>query len=261
MTWFRIKSFISFLFTSTNQYGIHPPFLYQFVTRCLYAKTPQTGLKAIKKARQHIFVSKKTIRVKDFGAGSQRFSKEEREVSKIAIKAGMPLHQSRLILKITDYFDIKTALELGTSVGLGSLAMACKRPSIQIDTVEACQNTSNTAKQNFLDLGFKNISVHHKDFQTYLYEIPEKKSYDLIYIDGHHQKEATLSYFKKLKQHVHQNSVIILDDIYWSEGMQEAWKSICKDKDVKLSLDLYFWGIVFFKPELTKQHFRIRCFK
>lgn len=204
--------------------------------------------------------SKHIIRVTDYGAGSQQFSKLERTVSQVAKKAGMSFHQSKIISKIIDYFNINTALEFGTSVGLGSIAMACENPQLNIDTVEACKNTSKQAKLNFERLNLNNVTVYNTDFQSYLNKLDQAKTYDLIYIDGHHDKESSLSYFNQLKQHIHQNSVIILDDIYWSEKMAEAWKSICSDKDVKLSLDLYFWGIVLFKPELTKQHFKIRCF-
>ena len=35
---FRIKSYLQFLFKSTNQHGIHSPFVYQLVTKCFYNK-------------------------------------------------------------------------------------------------------------------------------------------------------------------------------------------------------------------------------
>ncbi|MEZ2414680.1 hypothetical protein ACA086_06910 [Muriicola sp. E247] len=36
---FRIWSYFTFLIRSTNQYGIHSPFVYQYLTRCLYRKS------------------------------------------------------------------------------------------------------------------------------------------------------------------------------------------------------------------------------
>lgn len=36
---FLIWSYFSFLIRSTNQYGIHSPFVYQYLTRCLYRKS------------------------------------------------------------------------------------------------------------------------------------------------------------------------------------------------------------------------------
>jgi hypothetical protein len=52
---------------------------------------------------------------------------------------------------------------------------------------------------------------------------------------------------------------VILDDIHWSEEMEQAWKH-CKDHDlVTLSIDLFFIGILIFRKEIKeKQHFRIR---
>jgi predicted O-methyltransferase YrrM len=260
MTWYRLKSFFAFLFSSTNQYGVHPPFLYRFITRCLYAKISKPELQALKSARQPILQSNETITMQDFGAGSQKFSTVERSVSRVAKKAGMPLHQSKLMQKITDYFNVKSALELGTSVGLGSIAMSCNRPTLNLDTVDACPNTSAIAQQHFQELNLRNISVCNTEFKSFLKHLPQDKIYDLIYLDGHHEKEGTLAYIKKLKKHIHKDSVVIIDDIYWSADMEGVWQNLCEDKDVKLSLDLYFWGILFFKPELSKQHFKIRCF-
>lgn len=36
--WFKLSSYLSFLVTSVNQHGVHSPFVYQLVTKCLYAK-------------------------------------------------------------------------------------------------------------------------------------------------------------------------------------------------------------------------------
>ena len=51
----------------------------------------------------------------------------------------------------------------------------------------------------------------------------------------------------------------MFDDIYWSDGMQKAWKEICANKEVTLSLDLFKFGIVFFKTEnKQKEHFVLK---
>ncbi len=54
-------------------------------------------------------------------------------------------------------------------------------------------------------------------------------------------------------------SIIIFDDIHWSSEMELAWEKIKKDKSVMLTIDLFFIGIVVFRPEFkVKQHFTIR---
>lgn len=178
----------------------------------------------------------------------------------MAKKAGMTLHKSKLINKVVSYFNIQSTLELGTSVGMGSISLATHQPQNIINSVEACPNTFQVAKEHVEQLQLKTIRLHCSTFQDYLSNLPHQKTYDLIYLDGHHDEQATLNYFSKLKAHTHPESILILDDIYWSKGMQKAWRTICKDESVKVSLDLYFWGILFFRPGLSKQDFKIRCF-
>jgi hypothetical protein len=38
---FRPLSYLTFLFRSTNQHGVHSPFIYAYLTRCLYLKVPK----------------------------------------------------------------------------------------------------------------------------------------------------------------------------------------------------------------------------
>jgi hypothetical protein len=53
--------------------------------------------------------------------------------------------------------------------------------------------------------------------------------------------------------------VIIFDDIHWSSEMELAWEKIKKHPRVTLTIDLFFLGYVFFRPEFReRQHFTIR---
>ncbi|HET8753957.1 MAG TPA: class I SAM-dependent methyltransferase, partial [Salinimicrobium sp.] len=72
------------------------------------------------------------------------------------------------------------------------------------------------------------------------------------------QKEATLNYFEKLLPLAHNDSVFIFDDIHWSAEMEEAWEIIKEHPSVKISIDTFQWGIVFFRKEQEKEHFWIR---
>jgi predicted O-methyltransferase YrrM len=82
---------------------------------------------------------------------------------------------------------------------------------------------------------------------------------DLAYIDGNHRLHPTLQYFEQLLQKKTPDSIFIFDDIHWSAGMEEAWRTICQHPAVTCSIDLFFLGFVFFRPEFkAKQHFCIR---
>ena len=55
-----------------------------------------------------------------------------------------------------------------------------------------------------------------------------------------------------------EHSILIFDDIHWSQEMETAWEEIKKDESISLTIDLFFIGIVFFRKEqLVKQDFTI----
>lgn len=45
--WFRFVSYLKFLTKSTNQHGVHSPFVFQYVTQCLYSKKKLHNNKSI----------------------------------------------------------------------------------------------------------------------------------------------------------------------------------------------------------------------
>ncbi|WP_190809313.1 hypothetical protein [Flagellimonas sp. S3867] len=45
---FKLKSYLKFLLKSTNQHGVHSPFVFAFVTKCLYSKRKWRHKKTIK---------------------------------------------------------------------------------------------------------------------------------------------------------------------------------------------------------------------
>jgi predicted O-methyltransferase YrrM len=83
-------------------------------------------------------------------------------------------------------------------------------------------------------------------------------NYQLIYFDGNHSKEATLQYFNLLLPTITNETVWIFDDIHWSTDMTEAWETIKKHPKVKVTIDTFQWGLVFFRSEQEKEHFTIR---
>ncbi|WP_422860445.1 hypothetical protein ACOKFD_06220 [Flagellimonas sp. S174] len=44
---FRVKSYFKFLVKSTNQHGIHSPFVFNYLTKCLYTKPKKSKDKSI----------------------------------------------------------------------------------------------------------------------------------------------------------------------------------------------------------------------
>ncbi len=205
--------------------------------------------------------NRNSINITDFGAGSKVFSSDERKIAAIAWNSGITPKRGRLMNRLVRYLNIKNALELGTSVGIGSVSMAAGN-DVKLTTIEGCPETAKVAEKSFQEFGLHDINLKVGKFEPVLEEILRNAKkyplFDLVFIDGNHQKEATLAYFEKLLPVLHNDSVVIFDDIHWSRGMEEAWSAIIEQPKVSVTIDTFFQGFVFFRKEQRKEHFVIR---
>ncbi|QCX38801.1 class I SAM-dependent methyltransferase [Aureibaculum algae] len=255
---FQIKYFFNFLFKSTNQHGVHSPFVFKLLTDCFYDKTEKPWYSKLRDYRHSLVKNNASITVKDFGAGSKALDKKERKVTDIAKNAGITLKRAQLLGRLVAYFDIQHTLEIGTSLGISTAAMRMAKSTHSITTLEGCPNTAQIAIDSFETFGLKNIDLEIGSFAETLPNVLKNNTFDLIYFDGNHQKQATIDYFLACLPHIHNESVFIFDDIYWSKGMSEAWKYIKNHASVTVSIDTFYWGIVFFRKEQEKEAFVVR---
>ena len=135
--------------------------------------------------------------------------------------------------------------------------MSLGNSNAKITTIEGCPNISKFTQETFKQFNLENIEVLTGNFSDSI-ETLKLNTYDFVFFDGNHQKEATLNYFELLIETAHNDSVFIFDDIYWSKGMTEAWNTIIKHPKVTVSIDTFFWGFIFFRKEQKKEHFIIR---
>lgn len=254
---YQVFQYIKFLLKSTNQHGVHSPFVYKIVTECFYKKTKHDAYFSISNYKKELLKNKTKIKVTDLGAGSQVMKQQERTVSKMAKNAGTTYKRAKLLYRLITYLKPKTILELGTSLGIASYSMSLGNSKASITTIEGCPNTSKFTELNLKKGNINNVEVITGNFNDEIKERTKNK-YDLIFFDGNHQKKATLKYFEALLETSTNNSVWIFDDIYWSKGMTESWNIIKQHPKVTVTIDTFFWGFVFFRKEQVKEDFVIR---
>ena len=263
-----IKSYLTFLWNSKNQHGVHSPFVYDLVTKCFYDKKKYPEYKVLDEYRNSLLQNNNTIEVTDFGAGSRVFKSNTRAINRIAKNAGISRKRAQLLFRIVNYFKPEEILEIGTSLGLATSALSLGNPNAKITTLEGCSNTMKVAKDSFQVSSFKfttsNIKFVTTEFTSFLNNFkPETLNvkpqiFNLIYFDGNHSKKATLDYFELLLPTITNETVWIFDDIHWSKDMEESWEIIKNHPKVKVTIDTFQWGIVFFRIEQEKEHFVIR---
>lgn len=265
---FQIKSYLQFLWHSKNEHAVHSPFVFNLLTKCFYDKKSKPEYQVLKNYRNSLLENNRTIEVTDFGTGSRVFKSNKRQVAKIAKTAGISPKRARLLFRIANYLrpDLsdseqaeQTILEMGTSLGLATAALALGNPKARITTLEGCPNTMSIANTQLQQFGLVNVNSVVTKFETYLSDLSLSTfSFRLIYFDGNHSKKATLDYFELLLPTISNDTVWIFDDIHWSKEMEEAWQIIQKHPKVTVTIDTFQWGLVFFRREQPKEHFIIR---
>ena len=92
-----------------------------------------------------------------------------------------------------------------------------------------------------------------------LEEIANADSIGLLYIKHIANAEDLTNYFNTTLKKINNQSILIFEGIHDSKEMEASWETIKMHKEVKLTIDLYKLGIVFFRLEqLEKENFIIR---
>jgi hypothetical protein len=161
---FKTISYIKFLIRSTNQHGVHSPFVYNFITKGLYTKEIKNNS------------------ISEYSELKKLSKKEQKVFSKII--AYFKIDQL--------YFDVKSS--------------------------------NKSEDKEYKIIYFKTIEkIQSLKLNTF-------KTKDILIIHGiHQQKKTTL-----------------------------RWQEIIKSKEAKVTIDLFYFGLIFFRKEQVKEHFNIR---
>lgn len=250
--------YCKYFYLAKTKHGVHSPFLYNFVTKALNKRLDNKQFKEIEIHRSAAKKDKSIIEVHDFGAKQGIYNTT---ISKIANNSVKNKRNSKLLFKIFNFFKPQNCIELGTSLGISSLYISKAAPNCKIISMEGSINISKYAKELHLKSKTRNITVVSANINDELPNILIEQQYiSSAFIDANHTKEATIKYFEEFLPFVNETSFLVFDDIHWSKDMEEAWSVIIKNEKVSISVDLFFFGIVFFREGIEKQNFILRHF-
>ena len=248
--------YLRYLFTAANGkgHGVHSPFVFEFITRVLNDNRRFYAFDAIEKTRTQLLSNHRLIEIQDFGAGSRVAKTNTRKISDVAKGSLKPAKYSQLLFRMIDYYGPTQIIELGTSLGITTAYLASANPAAKVTTFEGSSAIAQIAGHNHGLLGLSNISLIEGNFDEQLpLWLAQNKSVDFAFIDGNHAFKPTMAYFESLLAVVQDHSILVFDDIHWSEEMEAAWAQISAHPRVTLSIDLFFIGVVFFRKEFAQK--------
>ncbi len=241
-------------------HGVHSPFVFEFITKVLNGSKDESVYSAVESVRKQLLNDDTVIEVEDFGAGSRVIGTKQRVVKQIAKTSLKPRKYSQLLNRMVKHYQPKSILEIGTSLGITTSYMAKAKADSAVITMEGAKEIAAIAQKNFQKLNLHNIQQVLGNFdETLPTTLAQLETVDLAFIDGNHRYEPTINYFQQILTKSNNNTLIILDDIYWSQEMEQAWQFVKAHPQTKLTIDLFAIGIVVLRPDiLHKQHFSIR---
>lgn len=206
----------------------------------------------IETRRNQLLKNHRTIDVLDLGAGSKKMPSYRRKISDITKYAS----SKRRLAQLYQYFALLTPanhlVELGTSVGLTSNYLS-RVTNHSLATFEGSEAIQKIAKKG---IDGSQIEFILGEISETLPEYLSKHNHpvDFALVDASHSYQKTIEFTDLLMRHCSTKSILAIADIYWSNGMNRAWKELQSRKEVHLSLDFYECGILIFDFPGEKNH-------
>lgn len=189
----------------------------------------------------------------ELGAPSKVSSANRRKISELVKHSAISPNCGRILFRLALWSEAETIVELGTNAGISTLYLHYADRRAQLHTIEGNPEVAGLARKTF-EIARCRASLHQYvgTFEELLQPVlDELDRVDLLFVDGDHRYPQTVEYVKNALPKLHAGSVVVVADIHWSEGMERAWAELINLPEITASLDLYHFGILFFKPGMT----------
>ena len=251
--------FLKYRLKAKTRHGVHSPFAYRLVDQVIYDFHAKKVYSDIEKLRSELFLDVRNITITDFGAGLLLTKNKQNKISTLARNILKPARLDQLIYRLATDVNLGNIIELGSCFGITTAYLAKAAPNARVISVERCPETAEIAHENLDKLHIQNLELLVGNFDELFPEVIRNSTeLDFVLINGKHPKEAILNYFRKCLPKLSKNSILIVDNIYRSQDMKDAWTQIKAHPEVSVTFDLFQNGLVFVKKGQAKEDFMIR---
>lgn len=169
-------------------------------------------------------------------------------VGKVARQASVSPEHAWTLWQLTRRSGSRRVLEMGTCVGVSGSFLAAAAgdgpAGGTLRTLEGHEDRAAVARDTFRRLGLTDAQVTVGTFRRTLPGALEEAPFDLVFVDGHHDGDATLEYVDEIRATCRPGAVLVLDDITWSSSMEEAWTEVRRRLAASASADLGRVGVI-----------------
>ncbi len=269
MFW-RIRKYINHLFYLGKRkgHGIHSPYLFEFVNKVVFNGAGELVPCELVEIHRKLKRDRTMIPVTGPGAASRvACSREnasgERSVASFVHRSSVSEKYGALLYRIVHWFKPEQILELGTGLGLSTLYLSAGCRDAALYSIEGNEYRASFAGKLISGSSYGQVAVYCGEMEEKLDDLLALTGGRFVaFMDGNHRREATLKYARKLIDHASERrgeeAVLIVDDIYWSKEMNQAWKELISWPEVRVSVDLFQVGILLLRKDLAKADIKIK---
>ncbi len=245
---FFFSTRIRFFLAARTRFDVHSPFLAEFVEQVLEDQRWFYAFSVIETARSQWLCDKTPMEASPFGAGSMRSTAGQFTAGALLRRTAVGPEVGRRLFRLALWQQPATMLELGACMGISTAYLAAGRAGAAFVAIEGHQRAAEKARQHLQELGLSYVKIVNATFADALPEVlPQLQKLDLLFIDGDHRGDAVLGYLNTCSPFLHEQSVVVVADIHWSEDMWKAWKVMQALPQVTCSADLFDLGVLFFR--------------
>ncbi len=252
---FQLNEYLRHWLWQVDEHSIHSPFFFDFYTSVIRPKNTCARFEDIERLRQQLLANTEAVPFADLGAPSPHFQSNSRTIQSLAKTSLLPTRWAHLFFRLAAHVRAKRVVELGTSLGLTTLYLSRVKEAA-ITTFEGNQAVASMALTHFEAFGAHNVTLVEGLIDKMLPDFLQNPAkIDLAIIDANHRLEPTLRYFEWLGKRMSDQGIIVIDDIHYSPEMAEAWRILQQHTLVYATMDLFRCGLLFFHPELHREHY------
>ncbi len=250
---FPVLAYVRYWLLKEDSYSFQSPFLFNLYEGLKhFIKAREELDKDIEAYRSVLLTSDKEIDVLDLGAGSKKVKTSRRKLADITRYSTSSRKYAQLYQFFCCATPNQTVIELGTCMGISGRYLS----RVTKGTVFTLEGSEELCKAARPISGFENMQFLCGQIEGVLPKLLDSVvQIDFALIDANHTYKGTMQSFFSLVPKVHAQSIIAVGDIHWSPAMEKAWREIIAHPSVRLSLDFYECGILFFQFPGEKSHY------
>lgn len=241
--------YLNYYFSASTKYQVHSPFVFEFLSDVFEDDRFYHFMGVIENYRRNLL-----------GIGDKlTINQETKTINQLTKNYAIQPKVGEILFKTVHKYKPATLLEIGNSLGIAALYQATPNSAATLLTITSNNTICDTTKKYLQRLGTKNIQLLSGNITDNLpTALRQLNTVEHLFFNGFWGKTATLSYFEACLAQMPLNAVFIFRAPYASKESQAFWERVKKHEKVRLSIDIYDLGFLFFRSEQKEvAHYQI----